>query len=163
MKTKLPLRGKFHVEHWRGDTLLRKLDITNGITDEGYNTILNAMFNDATSKTADWVIGLINASGFSALADADTMSSHAGWTEFTTYSEGTRPEWNPDAAASQAITNATLRDFNISSGGTLKGIFISSNATKGGTTGFLWSTALFAGDIPVSGSDLIKIAYTVSK
>lgn len=156
-------RGYFTIQHIRDGKILQEIPLVpNGVVNEGKDYILNAGFNDATSKIQDWAIGLIDNASFSALADTDTMASHPGWIEFTTYSEVTRPEWDPGAAASQQITNAVLRDFNITGSGTLYGVFISSDDTKGGTTGTLWATAAFAATIPVNASDLIRIAYTVT-
>ncbi len=90
------------------------------------------------------------------------MSSHAGWTEFTTYSDATRVAWTTVAAASESITNTTVSTFNINGSGTVKGIFVTSVSTKSGTTGTLWSTAAFTSPVPVSNGDQLKITYTVN-
>jgi hypothetical protein len=157
------LKGQFHIEVWRKGVLVHNEPIVlNGVTDEGKDKALDLLFNDATSKIQDWAIGMINASGYTGVAAGDTMASHSGWTEWTSYDEVTRPEWDPGTASSQSITNATLRDFTQNATGTLKGVFICSDDTKGGTSGTLWATALFSGDISVVSSDVIKIGYTVS-
>ena len=52
----------------------------NGITTAGINNLFNVYFG-ATSKASAWYLGLIASSGYSALSAADTISSHAGWTE----------------------------------------------------------------------------------
>jgi len=161
-KSKCQLKGRFYAEHWRKGKKIGEYEIPNGIVDIGKNTLLDVMFRDAVSKIIDWTIGIIDNAGFTALADTDTMASHTGWVEFTGYSEGTRPEWDPVAAAAEAITNTTLRDFNVTSAGNWNGVFISDSPTKGGATGTLWATASFAGVIPVSISDVIKIQYTVA-
>lgn len=163
----LKFKGKFQLQHFRKDELLGTYDLKvqffpNGVTDIGKDTALNLLFNDATVKIQDWAIGFIDLAGFTALADADTMASHAGWLEFTGYSEATRPEWDPDAAASQQILNSTLRDFNITASSSIKGVFICSDDVKSGTAGVLWATALLSADVPVNSPDVIKIAYTVS-
>jgi len=135
----------------------------NDITNEGKNEILDIMFSDGTQIAASsWYIGLISNSGYSALAAGDTMASHGGWTEFTGYSQATRVAWGPGNPASQSITNASPATFDINASGTLKGIFVTSNSTKSGTTGKLWATGLFAADVPVSNGDQMKITYTVS-
>jgi hypothetical protein len=156
--------GKFQIEHRDKDgKLLGVYDMPNGIVNEGKDKILDVMFNDATAiANASWYIGLIDLSGYSAPAAADTMSSHAGWNEFTSYSEGTRVAWGSGAASSQSTTNATPATFNISGSGTVKGVFITSNSTKSGTSGLLWATALFSADVPVSNGDQLKVTYTVS-
>ncbi len=159
--TPLHLTGMFNVEHWRRGRLLRKLLVPNGITDAGINNIFDVHFGAGTQLTT-WYIGLIDASGYTAVAAGDTMASHAGWTEFTTYSEATRPAWGVGAAAGKAITNATPEDFNITGAATLKGIFSTSNNTKGGSSGTLWATALFASDLAVVATDVLKITYTVN-
>lgn len=134
----------------------------NGIVDEGIEYMLNVAFRSATTKINPWYIGLVDNSGFSAFADADTMASHTGWSESTAYTEATRPEWTADAAASRAITNSTTVDFSMNATATIKGIFITSNNTKSGTTGTLWSTAAFSSNASVTSGDTLKITYTVS-
>lgn len=155
--------GKFQVEHWRGGEKIGTYDFHNDITNEGKNLILEVMFHDGTQiASASWFSGLVSLSGYTALAAADTMASHGGWTEFTGYSQSTRVAWGPGAAASQQITNSSPMTFDITSSGTVKGIFITSNSTKGGTTGKLWATGLFAADVPVTNGDQLKITYTVA-
>jgi hypothetical protein len=160
----LGLRGFYpKIEHWRDGKLHDVYSLENDITNEGKNTILDVMFHDGSQiASTSWFIGLISNSGYSALAAADTMASHSGWTEFTGYSQSTRVAWGPGAASSQSTTNASPATFDINASGTLKGIFVPSNSTKSGTTGKLWATGLFSADVPVSNGDQMKITYTVS-
>lgn len=163
-KDKLSLKGRLKVEHYDKDgNYIDTYNINNDITNAGKNSIFDVYFSDGTQIAASaWVLGLISLSGYSALAAADTMASHGGWTEFTGYSEGTRPAWGPGDPASQSITNGTPVTFSINASGTVKGIFVTSQNTKGGTTGTLWATALFSGDVPVTNGDQLKVTYTVS-
>lgn len=155
------LGGRFHVECYDKNGNLRwKEDITNGITNVGKNKLLDVMFHADTPVTT-WYIGLVDNAGFTAFADADTMASHAGWSEFTAYSESTRVEWTEGAAASQQITNASPVSFSINASGTVHGIFVVSDSTKSGTTGILWATAALAANRAVNNGDSLKITYTV--
>jgi hypothetical protein len=121
------------------------------------------MFKDGTQiASTSWFGGLISSSGYSALSASDTMSSHSGWAEFTGYTQSTRVAWGPGTPASQSITNASPMTFDINATGTLKGIFITSNSTKSGTSGKLWATGLFSADVPVVSGDQMKVTYTVS-
>lgn len=158
------LRGRIQVEHYdRFGRFKGKYDVPNGITNEGKDKILDDMFNDGTQTANNsWFLGLVDLSGFSALADTDTMGSHGGWNEFTSYSEANRVAWGSGAASSQSITNSSPATFNITGSGTVKGVLVPTNNTKGGTSGTLWATALFAADVPVSNGDQLKITYTVS-
>jgi len=164
MKSKVSFRGQIHAEHYNKDgELLGVYDFNNDIVNVGKDLDLDVMFNDGTAVAqASWCIGLIDLSGYSALAAADVMNSHAGWNEFTSYSEANRVAWGSGSASSQSVTNASPATFNINGSGTVKGVFITSQNTKSGTTGTLWATALFAADVPVSNGDQLKITYTVS-
>jgi hypothetical protein len=133
----------------------------NGIVDEGLEALLDAYFNAGT-QPANFYIGLIDNATFSAFSAADVMNSHAGWDEDTTYSEGTRPEWSPGAAATRAVTNATTVDFSINGTTAIYGIFVTTNSTKSGTTGVLWATAAFSSVASVENGDTLKVTYTVS-
>lgn len=155
--------GHYKVEHYRGNRLLGCYRFPNGITNVGKNKILDVMFNDgAQIANNSWFIGLVDSSGFTAFAATDTMASHGGWNEFTSYSEATRVAWGSGAASGQSTTNSTPATFNINGSGTVKGVFIPSNSTKSGTTGTLWSTAAFSADVPVNNGDQLKVTYTVS-
>lgn len=160
----LPFIGKHKVEHYRFGKLFDIYDINNGITNEGKNRILDTMFFGASQiAAASWYKGLIDLTSFSTLAAGDTMSSHAGWIELTSYTEATRPGWGPGAASGQATTNATPTTFSINATCTCKGIFVVSNNTKGGTTGVLWATGTFSGgDVALVSGDQLKTTYTVS-
>ena len=162
MSNKLGMKGKFVVDHFDKDGNLKgQYEFPNGIVDEGMNHILETEFNGGTPVTT-WYIGLINNAGYSALSNADVMNSHSGWAETAAYDEATRPEWTAGTASSRSITNATTVDFSINATVTLRGIFITSNNTKSGTTGILWSTALFASTVSAVNGDTLKVTYTVS-
>lgn len=162
-ENKLSCLNPIVVQHWREDKLIAEYQTFNDITNEGKNNIFEVYFHSGTQTlTASWFIGLISNSGFTGLAATDTMSSHAGWTEFTAYSQSTRVAWGPGTATSQSITNATAAQFDITGSGTVKGVFIVTNSTKSGTSGILWATALFSADVPVVNGDQLKVTYTVS-
>src|SRR3990172_12970335 len=88
-------KGCFHIDHFDKDGKLKgQYDTINGITNVGKNKILDDMFNNGTQTANNsWFIGLIDSSGYTALSSSDTMSSHGGWNEFTSYSEATRVPW----------------------------------------------------------------------
>ena len=159
----LALRGQYvKVEILSADGKLKHTEeFHNDITNAGKNALLDSFFRNQT-QPATWYFGLVDNSGWTAFAAADTMGSHAGWNEFTTYSDSTRIAWTTDAAASQSITNTTVSTFNINGSGTLKGIFVTSGSAKSGTSGTLWSTAAFSSTVAVTNGDQIKITYAVN-
>lgn len=155
-------RGLFVIEHRNKDgRLIGLYRVPNGIVDVGMNHILETEFHGG-SQVSTWYIGLVDNSGFTAFSDSDTMSSHSGWSESTVYSQSTRPQWTCGAATSRQITNASTVDFSINGSATLKGIFITSDNTKSGTSGTLWATAAFSSTVSVQNGDTLKITYTVS-
>lgn len=159
MKTQLPLRGRYFIEHRNKDgKLIGLYRVPNGIVDEGMEDLLDVAFGNDTQH-ALWYIGLIDNSGYSAVADADTLASHTGWSENTDYT-GNRKNWAVGAATSRSISNGTTADFAIDASATLKGIFVTDQET--GTAGVLWSTALFSSAVSVQNGDTLKITYTVS-
>jgi hypothetical protein len=172
-------RGAFVVEHWRDGKLLGTYRFPNGITNEGKNKLLNVMFHSTTAITA-WYLGLIDNASYTALAATDDYvdinQAADQWKEFTTYNDDangssstTRPAWGVGASSGQSVTNASAAVFDITTGGTVKGVFlcggISGCQTKNdhAAGGCLWATALFtSGDVTVSNGDQLKVTYTVS-
>lgn len=163
MRQKANLKGRVVIEHRdRDDNLKAIYDFPNGIVDEGMEHLLDVGFH-GSSQTATWYIGLVDNSGFSAFADVDTLSSHSGWSEFTSYTEANRVAWQEDAASSRSISNSTTADFSINASGNLKGIFVSSNNVKStGNTGTLWATAAFSSVVATANGDTLKVTYTIS-
>ena len=156
------LRGQWHIKHRnKSGLLVAEYDIKNAISDEGMNYLLDAAFNAGTAINP-WYVGLIDSTGFTAVAAADTMASHAGWSELTAYSEATRPTWGSGAASARAITNGTAAEFTASATNTVKGLFIASGNVKGGTTGKLWSAALFGTASLVNIGDKLDATYSLS-
>lgn len=164
----LDLKGKYRTEHWRNGRLLGIYDAPNTIVNVGKNYILDVQFNGGTQiVNANWYMGFISSASYSAISASDTMSSHSGWTEWTTYSQSTRPAWGSGAASSQSVTNGTAVVIDITGSGTVKGIFINGGAsganTKGGTGGTLWSAALYTGgDVSVINGDQLRSTYTLN-
>lgn len=143
-----------------GKQLRDEWELRNAAVTVGLNYLLDAGFRNQTVVTA-WYIGLINNSGFSALSAADTMSSHAGWTEFTDYDEATRQAWTiANAAASGSLATSTAATFTISATGSVRGMFLTSSNTKSGTTGTLWATATEGSGRSVVDDQSLQVFYT---
>jgi len=133
----------------------------NGITLVGINDMFDQYFDAGSGLT--WYVGLIDNDNFTALDDDnDTMASHAGWVEITDYNEATRPAWGPDSASGQAKTNSVKRDFTMSSGQDIKGMFLASDNAKGGTSGILWCTGIFSTVSSVQVNQVAKVYYELT-
>jgi len=129
---------------------------------------MNAKYFTGSSYTAAWYIGLYGAAASNSPAAGDTMSSHAGWTEVVAYSQATRPACTfgtPTTANPSVATNsASPATFSINGTTTVGGAFLTSNNTKSGTTGTLYSAADFSspGDRAVVSGDTLSVTYTLS-
>jgi hypothetical protein len=161
---KIGVGGHFVIECYDKNGNLKWQDTAeNGVTNTALNDVLN-VYIEAGSQTTTWYCGLVDNAGFTGFAAGDTSASHSGWSESTAYSNSTRIQWSPGAASSQSITNSSTMDFSINTNSTvIKGLFIISNSTKGGSTGTLFSTAAFSGGTQsVNSGDTLKVTYTLS-
>ena len=77
----------------------------NLVVNVGLQHILDTEFTGSAQVTT-WYVGLTAASP--SPAAGDTMSSHAGWTEFTNYDEAARQEW-VEVRSSQTLTNTASK------------------------------------------------------
>ena len=144
-------------------------------SEENHNLVVNVGLKDMNDKyftgsayTAAWYIGLYGAAASNDPAAGDTMASHAGWVEVTDYTEATRRQAVFGAATTadpSVISNSTsVAVFSIDDTVTVGGAFLTSDDTKGGTTGVLFSASDFAapGDRAVVSGDVINVTYTFS-
>jgi len=135
------------------------------------NTGLQYMAESALgggSQITTWYLGLYGAGASNDPAAGDTMASHSGWTEVEDYSELVRQTAVFDTATTAApsvITNsASAAQFNMDASVTVGGAFLTSDDTKGGTSGTLFSAADFQspGDRAVVSGDVLNVTYTFS-
>lgn len=157
----LEAHGRYEVTCRDKDGRIKWVDsIENLVTTVGKNNMLDNHFA-GSAYTAAWYMGLVNATP--TYAAGDTMSSHAGWTENTGYSEGARPTcaFSAASAGSKALSSALA--FSITATSTIAGCFVVSNATKGGTTGTLFSCGSFSGgNRAVVSGDTLNVSYSCS-
>jgi len=121
----------------------------------------------STTPITTWYLGLYGAASSNNPAAADTMLSHAGWTEVVAYSNVTRVSVTFVAATTanpSVVTNSAPATFNINGTTTVGGAFLTSGSAKSGTAGTLFSAADFGspGDRSVVNSDTLSVTYTFS-
>lgn len=151
--------GDFFVRCVNGDGSTEWIETHhNDITNVGLTKMLNVMFNSGSQST-NWYIGLINNTGYTSVSSSDTMTSHTGWTELTTYSESTRQAWSNLSGENSLIGNATPVEFTITTASTIKGIFLVDNNTKSGTSGTLWNTGVFSVVRSVAVGQKLQVNY----
>jgi hypothetical protein len=158
----MTIRGDYTVECRDASGNLKWTEeFKNLVVTVGKNFMLDETFA-GTNYSAAWYLGLVDGTSSPTYNAANTMASHSGWTEFTDYSETTRPAptWVVASAGSKA-TNAT--SFSISGTGTVAGAFMTTDSTKSGTTGTLFSAGNFSGGSrAVASGDTLNVTYTAT-
>jgi hypothetical protein len=159
--------GVFHVQCFGEDGVLKWEDqMHNLVVNVGLQD-MNAKYFAGSTYTASWFLGLVTGPGSgTTYAAADTLASHAGWTEFTDYS-GSRKAVTFGTATTadpSVISNsASPAQFSITgAGGTVAGAFLCN--VNSGTSGLLFSEADFQspGDRVVVSGDTLNVTYTFS-
>ena len=138
----------------------------NLVVNEGLQD-MNTKYFSGSSYTAAWYLGLITGPGSgTTIAAADTLASHAGWTEFTNYSGNRKAVTFGTATTADpsVIDNSgSPSQFSISgAGGVVAGAFLCS--VSSGTSGTLFSASDFQspGDRTVVSGDTLTVTYTFS-
>lgn len=156
--------GVFKVICYGADGQLKWEDeFHNLVVNEGLQDINNKYFK-GSNYTAAWYLGLVTGPGSGTTYNAgDTLTSHAGWTEYTDYTGNRKAVTfgTPTLADPSVINNsASSAVFAISgAGGTVAGAFLTSVST--GTSGILFSEGDFTGgDKIVASGDTLNVTYT---
>ena len=149
--------GADGVEKWT-DTF-HNLVVNQGLAN------MNGAYFAASAQTTTWYLGLVTGPGSgTAFAAADTLASHAGWTENTDYAGNRKAVTFGSATTANpsVITNsASPSSFVMSGTATIAGAFLASVAT--GTSGILFSAGDFTGgDKSVASGDTLNVTYTFS-
>lgn len=154
-------RFHFNVECRRDGKRIWTEDFWNTVMTAGKNDLLDKYFA-GSGYTAAWYFMLISSTGYSAIAAADTMASHAGWTEDVNYSNATRVAIAFAAASGGSKATSAGSAFNINGSTTIKGAAVTTGSAKSGTAGILYSAALFnsPGDRVVVLNDVLNVTGT---
>lgn len=134
---------------------------------EGRNMILDLLLH-TQAKPAGWYLAPF--AGNVSPADSWTGTNFtANSTEFVNYDEVSRPEVIVTAAASGAINNygargeITIGNLTGPSDQVIRGIGVTTSATKSGTTGFLLSAARLPSDrTGLVEGDVISLGFSLS-
>jgi len=126
---------------------------------------MNTQFFTGSAYTATWYVGLVNGTSASTtFSGGDTLASHAGWTENSSYG-GSRKTATFGAATLSNISNinnsASTASFTMNATATIAGAFLTNVAT-GTTPGLLFSAADFQspGDRSVINGDVLLVTYS---
>ena len=167
------ITGRYDVKCFDADGNLKWEDsFKNIVVNEGKKDLLTKYFK-GTAYTAAFYLGLVNNAGFTTYDPEDTMSSHGGWAESAAYASSTRPSIsfgtatasggsiNPGVAGTGSISNTTAVTFVMNATVTILGAFLTTDNTKSGTTGTLYSAGSFTGGSrSVVALDSLLVTYT---
>jgi hypothetical protein len=169
-------KGHYHFRCIDKDGNLKWEDtIDNIVCTEGKNLMLDCALGANVAVVGPFM-GLISSVGYTAVAVGDTaaqINGTNGWKEAgssTNFPLYTTPRktcvWSAAAAGAKALS-AALSFPIITTGGTVKGVFIifgtGAVSTIADVNGKLWSVGLFTGgDKIVAAGDTLQVSYSTS-
>ena len=161
MPDSITLGGEFTASCWEDGRLLWEDQFSNGITAPGLLDVLNVMFR-VSSQAAAWYIAPITL--ISDVSSADTLVSHAGWTEVNAnYDEATRPAWSPPAASGGKLKNTTTTEFTFNASTVVDGLMITNDNVKGSTgANTLWCTGKFSTPRTFAAGQQLRVFYELT-
>lgn len=157
------MRNYFNIECFDKNGKLKWEDFfANLVVDEGLDDSLDKHLK-GSGYTAAFFVGLTDAATVT-VDPTDTMSSHVGWVEEQSYSEGVRQTLILGTVLGESVDNvASVAAFSINGTTIIGGAFITTNNTKGGSTGILYGAGAFTGgDRAVILGDTVNVTVTLT-
>ena len=170
------IAGTYHVECRDKDGNLKwEETFPNLVVAVGKQLMLDTLLKGSAYTVTGPYLGLISGTG--TYAAADTMTSHAGWTEFTNYTVGgsavrgtavfasaTSSGLTPSNVTSSAATAIT---YTITgAGGTVGGCFLVTGSgavsTQSSTAGTLYSAGNFSTAKVTTAGDTVSVTYSTT-
>ena len=171
------IEGRYHVECRDADGNLKWADsFPNLVNAVGKQLMLDTLLSGSSYTTVGPFLGLISGAA-PTFAAADTMASHAGWTEFANYTVGgsaVRGTASFGSAASTGVTPTNVTTKTASAitytitggGGTVGGCFLVTGAgavsTINDTSGTLYSAGAFGVPKAVTAGDTVSVTYSTT-
>lgn len=152
----------------RHGKILWEDEFDNLITTVGVNLMLDSFLAGSAYTVVGPFMGLISSTSFTAVANADTMASHAGWLESgganapTMSSARQTCAWS--AASARAKTLSANLSFTFTGSGTVQGAFLVTGSgavsTVGSTAGTLFSAGTLTTPQPVIATNVVGFGWT---
>lgn len=171
------IEGHYHVECRDKDGNLKwEETFPNLVVAVGKQLMFDTLLKGSSYTVVGPYLGLISGSG-NTFAAADTMSSHAGWSEFTNYTVGgsaVRGTAVFGSASSSGLTPANVTTSTASAitytitggGGTVGGCFLvtgsGASSTISNTSGTLYSAGAFATAKVTTAGDTVSVTYSTT-
>lgn len=173
------IEGFYHVECRDKDGNLKwEESFPNLVNEVGKQLMFDTLLSTSgTYTTVGPFLGLISGSTPTFGTGTDTMTSHAGWTEFTNYTVGGSPVRGTavfSAATSTGSTPTNVTTCTASAitytitgaGGTIGGCFLvtgtGATSTQGNTGGVLYSAGAFAVAKITTLGDTVAVTYSTT-
>lgn len=171
------IEGVYHVVCRDADGNIKWQDeFPNLVNAVGKQLMLDTLLSGTSYTTTGPYLGLISGASPTFLA-ADTMSSHAGWTEFTNYTVGgsaVRGTASFSSATSSGLSPSNVTTKTASAitytitgaGGTVGGCFLvtgsGASSTQGNTSGTLYSAGAFSTAKVTTAGDTVSVTYSTT-
>jgi len=171
------IEGAYHVVCRDKDGNVKwEEQIPNLVNAVGKQLMLDTLLKGSSYTVVGPFLGLIGGAGPTFLA-ADTMSSHAGWTEFANYTVGGSAVRGTAVFAS--ATSSGLSPANVTTsaasaitytitgaGGTVSGCFLvtgsGASSTINNTSGTLYSAGAFTTAKVTTAGDTVSVTYSTT-
>ena len=171
------IEGHYHVVCRDADGNVKWEDsFPNLVNAVGKQLMLDTLLSGSSYTTVGPFLGLISGAS-PTFAAADTMVTHAGWTEFVNYTVGgsaVRGTASFGSASSSGTTPANVTTKTASAitytitgaGGTVGGCFLVTGAgavnTQNNTSGTLYSAGAFATAKVTTVGDTVSVTYSTT-
>lgn len=171
------IEGHYHVVCHDADGNIKwEEKFPNLVNAVGKQLMLDTLLSGSSYTTVGPFLGLISGASPTFVA-SDTMTSHAGWTEFTNYTVGGSPVRGTAAFGSATSTGTTPTNVTTKTasaitytitggGGTVGGCFLvtgsGASATQSNTSGTLYSAGAFGTAKVTTAGDTVSVTYSTT-
>jgi hypothetical protein len=173
------IEGHYHVVcHDKDGNLKWEESFPNLVNEVGKELLLDTLLRtSSTYTTVGPFLGLIDGPTPTFGTGSDTMTSHAGWTEFTNYTVGGSPVRGTAVFSAATSTGSTPTNvttcgaaaitYTITGiGGTVSGCFLvtgpGASSTQSNTGGVLYSAGAFAVAKITTAGDTVAVTYSTT-
>ena len=174
----LGIEGHYHVECRDKDGNLKwEESFPNLVNAIGKQLMLDTLLKGVSYSVTGPFLGLISGASPTFGTGSDTMTSHAGWTEFTNYTVGGSAVRGTAVFASATSTGSTPSNVTTSAataitytitgaGGTVGGCFLvtgsGASSTQSNTGGTLYSAGAFTTAKVTTAGDTVSVTYSTT-